>query len=99
MFRRINAVVLGVSKDSVASHQKFKARYKIPFLLLSDPDGRVCEKYGVLKEKNMYGKKYMGIERSTFVVDEAGKVVHAYRRVKVDGHVTAVLEALRHFSR
>ena len=83
-----------MSKDSVKSHVKFKEKYDLPFPLLSDPDIVVCEKYGVMKEKNMYGKKYMGVERSTFIIDEKGKVVHAYRGVKVKGHIQEVLEAL-----
>ena len=88
-------MVLGLSKDSVASHQKFKAKHKIPFPLLSDPDKKVCEKYGVLKEKTMYGKKRIGVERSTFVIDEKGKVTAVFRGVKVKGHVAEVIEALR----
>ncbi len=82
-------------KDSVASHEKFKAKHEIPFTLLSDPDGVVCGQYGVLEEKTMYGKKHMGIERSTFVIDEAGKIAHVYRAVKVDGHVKELLDVLR----
>jgi peroxiredoxin Q/BCP len=78
----------------VASHQKFKTHLDIPFKLLSDPDGVVCEKYGVLKEKNLYGKKYIGIERSTFIIDEAGKIDKVYRRVKVKGHVCEVRDTL-----
>jgi peroxiredoxin Q/BCP len=88
-------VVLGLSKDSVRSHQKFKAKYEIPFTLLSDPDKRVCEAYGVLKEKNMYGKKVLGVERSTFVIDEKGNVVEAFRKVRsLDRHVAEVLAVL-----
>jgi peroxiredoxin Q/BCP len=86
--------VLGVSRDSVESHRKFKAKYEIPFLLLSDPDGAVCEKYGVLKEKNMYGRKSIGIDRSTFIIDKNGKIAHAYRGVKVAGHIQQILDAL-----
>ena len=86
--------VIGVSPDSVASHQKFKTKNEIPFTLLSDPDGEVCNLYGVLKEKNLYGKKRIGIERSTFIVDEAGKIAAVYRGVKVSGHVGELLDAL-----
>lgn len=86
--------MLGVSKDSVASHKRFKDKHGLPFTLLSDPEGLVCSTYGVLKEKNMYGKKYMGIERSTFVIDEAGNIIAAYRGVKVQGHVQELLSAL-----
>jgi len=87
-------VVLGVSKDSIASHQRFKAKHAIPFPLLSDPDKKVCEKYGVLKEKTMYGKKRIGVERSTFLTDEKGTVTAVFRGVKVKGHVEKVLQEL-----
>jgi peroxiredoxin Q/BCP len=83
-----------VSKDSVASHKKFKEKYSIPFVLLSDPEGNVCKQFGVMKEKSMFGKKYMGIERSTFVINERGDVVRAYRKVRVPGHVTHLLSEL-----
>jgi len=88
------AVVLGVSADSVDSHKKFKQKYGLRFPLLSDPDREVIKKYGVWKEKNMYGKKMMGIERSTFVIDEKGKIAHIFPKVKVDGHTEAVLKNL-----
>ncbi len=88
------AVVLGVSRDSLASHEKFTAKLDLPFLLLSDGDGKVCEKYGVIKEKTMYGKKVKGIERSTFVIDTDGKIKKVFRKVRVDGHVAEVLAAL-----
>ena len=93
-FREKGAVVLGVSPDDEASHVKFKKKYKLPFTLLADPDHRVAEQYGVWKERNMYGKKSMGIERSTFVIDEDGKVAKTLRRVKPDEHAAQVLEAL-----
>ena len=90
-FQKKNAVVLGVSPDSVKSHQKFKAKFALPFPLIADEDHSIAEKYGVWKEKSMYGRKYMGIERSTFVIDAAGKVAEIYGKVKVKGHVEDVL--------
>ena len=93
-FRGKGAVVLGVSPDDEASHVKFKQKYELPFTLLADPDHRVAEEYGVWKERNMYGKKSMGIERSTFVIDAEGNVAKAMRRVKPDEHAAQVLEAL-----
>jgi peroxiredoxin Q/BCP len=86
--------VLGVSRDTLASHRKFREKYDIPFSLLSDPSGKVCEAYGVLKEKKLYGKKHIGIDRSTFIIDEKGLVWKIYRGVKVDGHAEDVLGAL-----
>jgi peroxiredoxin Q/BCP len=80
--------------DSLESHRNFKVRHSLPFLLLSDPGGKVCDKYGVLRDKKMYGKTYKGIERSTFVIDEAGRIVHAFRGVKVEGHVQKLLESI-----
>ncbi len=93
-FREKRAVVLGVSPDDEASHIKFKQKYKLPFTLLADPEHRVAEEYGVWKERNMYGKKSMGIERSTFVIDADGNVAKALRRVKPDEHAAQVLETL-----
>ncbi len=78
----------------MTSHQKFKTMHDIPFALLSDPKGEVCDRYGVLKEKSHSGKKYVGIERSTFVIDETGKIVAVYRGVKVDGHIQELLATL-----
>jgi peroxiredoxin Q/BCP len=92
--RKAGAVVLGVSMDGEASHQKFIAKYKLPFSLLCDEDVKVSKSYGVYKQKNMYGRKYWGIERSTFVIDGTGKIAAAFRKVKVDGHVREVLAAL-----
>jgi peroxiredoxin Q/BCP len=86
-----NAVILGISKDDPKSHDKFKAKYSLAFTLLSDADGKVCEDYGVWVEKVNYGKKYMGIERSTFLIDESGVVRKIWRKVKVDGHAANVL--------
>lgn len=93
--KKSDAVVIGVSKDPVASHQKFKAKHDLPFILLSDPEGQVCEAYGVWQEKSLYGKKFMGIVRSTFVIDEKGKVFRAFQKVKVKGHVDEILEVLK----
>lgn len=94
-FEAANAVILGVSKDDAKSHQKFINKYEFPFSLLSDTDGAMLEGYGVWVEKNMYGKKYMGIERTTFVIDENGSIKEAWRKVKVAGHVDQVLEVVR----
>ncbi len=93
-FRQRGAVVLGVSPDDEASHVKFKEKYSLPFTLLADPGHHVAEEYGVWKERNLYGKKSMGIERSTFVIDADGKVSKAMRRVKPDTHAADVLAAL-----
>ena len=93
-FKRKKVVILGISKDSVASHQKFKLKYELPFTLLSDPDGKVCELYGVWKEKSMYGRKYMGIERTTVVISPQGKIEKIYSKVKVKDHAVIVLDEL-----
>ncbi len=93
-FTNKKAVVLGVSPDSIKSHDKFIAKFDLPFVLLADTDHAVAEKYGVWAEKSMYGKKYMGIERSTFVIGPDGAVKAIFRKVKVDGHVDEVLEAV-----
>lgn len=94
-FSKAKAVVIGVSKDPVAKHDKFVAKYDLNFALGSDEDSDVCEKYEVWKEKNMYGRKYMGIERSTFLIDEDGRLVAEWRKVKVPGHVDEVLAAAK----
>jgi peroxiredoxin Q/BCP len=94
-FSKIDAVILGVSPDSVASHKKFSEKYKLKFDLLADDEKKVVEKYGVWKEKSMYGRKYMGVERTTFIIDEKGKIKKIYNKVKVDGHNKEVLEALK----
>lgn len=86
--------VLGVSRDPVASHGKFRDKHELNFPLLADVDGKVCEAYGVWKEKSLYGRKFMGIERTTFVIDEKGKIAHVFRKVKVAGHAKAALEAV-----
>ncbi|MCS7228582.1 MAG: thioredoxin-dependent thiol peroxidase [Candidatus Kryptonium sp.] len=92
------AVVIGVSADSVDSHKKFKEKYNLNFPLLSDEKHKVLEKYGVWKEKSLYGKKFMGIERTTFIIDEQGKIAHIFRKVKVDGHTEEVLKKLDELS-
>jgi thioredoxin-dependent peroxiredoxin len=88
------AVVLGVSVDSVESHKKFKNKYDLNFSLLADTDKKIVEAYGTWKEKSMYGKKYMGVERSTFIIDGQGKVTHIFPKVKVDEHYDQVIDAL-----
>lgn len=93
-FAASGAIVLGVSKDTVAKHEKFIAKHDLKIQLLSDEHGDVCESYGVWVEKNMYGKTYMGIERATFLISD-GKIARAWRKVKVPGHVDAVLDAVR----
>lgn len=94
-FGKLNAVILGVSPDSVESHKKFASKYKLPFRLLSDEKKEVIEKYGVWKEKSMYGRKYMGVERSTFIIDKNGIVRKIFRKVKVADHNSEVTEALK----
>lgn len=93
-FTKVKAEIIGISKDDLASHQKFKQKYTLPFTLLSDEDGKVCEAYGVWVEKSMYGKKYMGIDRTTFLIDEKGIVQHIWHKVNVDGHVEEVLNLI-----
>lgn len=94
-FADAGAQVFGISRDTVAKHDKFVAKHDLTTPLLSDADGTTCEDYGVWVEKNMYGKKSMGIERSTFLIDADGKIAKVWRKVKVDGHVEAVLEAVK----
>lgn len=94
-FRARNTVVFGVSRDSLKSHEKFREKQCFPFELLSDEDEKLCRMFDVIKEKNMYGKKVMGIERSTFLIDKDGKLRQEWRKVKVDGHVDAVLDAVK----
>lgn len=94
-FRRTNTVIFGCSRDSLASHEKFKARHEFPFDMLSDEDETVCRKFDVIKEKSLYGRKFMGIERSTFLIDADGKLRREWRKVKVKGHAAEVLEAAK----
>lgn len=97
--KRAGVVVLGVSKDSISSHQKFKNKYSLPFPLLADTEGKVCEAYEVWKEKSLYGRKYMGIERATFVIGSDGKLVKIFPKVKVKGHVENVLAIIKENAR
>ena len=94
-FGKMKAVILGVSPDSVQSHKKFSEKYELPFDLLSDEKKQVLEKYGVWKEKSMYGRKYMGVERSTFVIDKTGKVMKIFRKVKVENHNDEVMKVIK----
>jgi len=93
-FSKLGATLLGISRDSVRSHENFKAKHDFPFDLLADTESKVCERYGVIKEKNMYGRKVMGIERSTFLIDAKGTLCREWRKVKVPGHVDEVFAAL-----
>jgi len=98
-FRRQKAVILGVSRDSLASHEKFKAKQDFPFELLSDPDETLCRQFDVIREKTLYGRKFMGVERSTFLIAADGKLRREWRQVKVRGHAEEVLGALRDLNR
>ena len=93
-FKKNNTIIIGVSRDSIVSHDKFTCKYNFPFQLISDEDEKVCKLFDVIKEKNMYGRKYMGIERSTFLINHEGTLVNEWRKVRVKGHVEMVLEAL-----
>jgi peroxiredoxin Q/BCP len=93
-FTKKNSVILGVSADSIDSHKKFKDKYELPFVLLSDEAKAMINDYGVWKEKSMYGKKYMGIERTTFVIDEKGKIEKIFNKVSVTGHIEELLKGL-----
>lgn len=94
-FTKLNALVLGVSKDDVKSHEKFKEKYKLNFDLGSDVESEACGKYSVLAEKSMFGKKYIGINRVTFLIDNNGKIAHIWPKVSVDGHANDVLQVLK----
>jgi thioredoxin-dependent peroxiredoxin len=94
-FKKLKTAILGISPDTLASHQKFKAKMRFPFELLSDPNRAVCKLYDVIQEKSMYGKKYLGVERSTFLIDAKGTLCEAWRKVKVNGHAEAVLAAVK----
>jgi peroxiredoxin Q/BCP len=94
-FKRANTVIFGVSRDSIASHEKFKEKQGFPFELLSDPDEKLCRKFDVIQEKSLYGRKFMGVVRSTFLIDADGKLRREWRNVKVKGHADEVLEAVK----
>lgn len=94
-FDKLNTVILGISRDSLKSHDKFITDHELNFTLISDPEETLCQHFDVMKEKSMYGRKYMGIERSTFLFDTKGNLVQEWRNVKVPGHVEAVLEAVK----
>ena len=94
-FAKLGVEIVGVSKDSVKRHDKFKSKYDLPFKLISDEDGKICEAYGVWQEKKNYGKIYMGIVRSTFLIDGKGRVAEVWRNLRVKGHVDRVLEAAK----
>jgi peroxiredoxin Q/BCP len=94
-YGKTGVTVIGISKDSVASHDKFKAKYQLPFILAADTEGKACEGFGVWVEKSMYGRKYMGIERTTFLIDRDGVVRNVWHKVKIAGHVGEVLKAVQ----
>lgn len=93
-FNKKNAVIIGVSKDSTESHRKFKSKYELPFTLLSDESADILKKYGVWKEKSMYGRKYMGIERTTFIINEKGLIEKIFNKVKVNGHIEELIKSI-----
>ena len=93
-FEKLDCIVLGISKDNIQSHCKFIEKYNLAFNLLADEKGEACQKYGVIKEKSMFGKKYIGIDLSTFLIDKLGKIAHIWNSVKVNGHVDEVLAVL-----
>ena len=95
ILKKLNTEVIGVSKDSLSSHQKFISKYNFPFNLISDEDEKVCNLFDVIKEKNMYGRKYMGIERSTFLIDPNRKLLNEWRKVRVKGHLNEILESIK----
>jgi len=94
-FKKLKTVVIGISADSVESHKKFESKYNLPFTLLSGEKKEIVSKYGVWKEKSMYGRKYIGIERTTFIIDENGLIIKIFPKVKVAGHVEEVMKALK----
>ena len=94
-FKKLKTEIYGVSRDSLKSHEGFKEKYKYPFELISDTEEKLCNLFDVIKEKNMYGKKYMGIERSTFLINKEGKLSAEWRKVKVNGHAAEVLEEVK----
>jgi len=94
-FKRQNTVILGASRDSIASHEKFREKQNFPFDLLSDPDEMLCKQFDVIKEKTLYGRKFMGVERSTFLIDENGKLRQEWRKIRVKGHAEEVLASVK----
>jgi peroxiredoxin Q/BCP len=94
-FKQLNAEVIGISPDNLKSHDKFTAKYELPFLLLSDPEHQVCELFGVWQLKKLYGREYMGVVRSTFLIDEQGMIVKEWHKVRVKNHAAEVLQALK----
>jgi peroxiredoxin Q/BCP len=94
-FRRQKTLIFGVSMDSIASHEKFREKQQFPFALLSDPDEKLCRQFDVIREKMLYGRKFMGVERSTFLIDSQGKLRQEWRKVKVKGHAAEVLAAVK----
>ena len=94
-FRKAKTQIVGVSPDTVASHLKFKEKYRFPFELLADPEREICKAFDVIQMKSLYGRKYLGVERSTFLIDDKGVLRHEWRKVKIDGHAAAVLAAVR----
>ncbi|MDH5573502.1 MAG: peroxiredoxin [Gammaproteobacteria bacterium] len=98
-FKKLDTVILGVSRDSVRSHENFKAKHEYPFDLLSDKDEVLCTQFDVIKMKNMYGKKVLGIERSTFLIDKTQKLQQEWRKIKLDGHVEEVLAAVKELNK
>ncbi len=94
-FKRQNTIILGVSRDSISSHEKFRIKQDFPFDLLSDPDETLCKQFDVIKEKSLYGRKFMGVERSTFLIDEDGKLRQEWRKVRVKGHADEVLASVK----
>ncbi|MEC7917638.1 MAG: peroxiredoxin, partial [Pseudomonadota bacterium] len=94
-FKKENTVIFGLSRESIKSHENFKEKQAFPFELISDPDEKICNQFDVIKEKSMYGRKYMGIDRSTFVIDEKGKLIKEWRKVKVTGHAQEVLDYIK----
>lgn len=94
-FKKLDAEVFGISKDSEKTHQKFKEKYSLPFTLLVDPNADVCEAYGVINKKSLFGKTFLGIQRSTFLIDEKGLISGIWRKVKVNGHVEQVLNEIK----
>ena len=95
LFKNLNTEIIGISRESIKSHENFKLKQSFPFELLSDPDEKVCKAFDVMKLKSMYGREYIGIDRSTFLINKNGKVIKEWRSVKINGHVQEVLDAVK----